>query len=494
MVSITPVVLSGGNGTRLWPASRACHPKQFLALMGKDSLLQQTLLRFDGEAGFSQPVVVGNEHHRFLIAAQAQACEVTLQALLVEPVIRDTAMAVAAAASWLADRDPNALMLVMPADHVIADPRRIAEAVGQAAPAAEKGWLVTFGIVPTGPETGFGYIERGSKEIAEGVWEACSFVEKPDQKAAEQYLTGGLHHWNSGFLLCRASAVLSGLKQHAPQVYRSALAALEASVPDLHFIRLSPEAFAGAPRISIDHALLQHSKRVAIAPLGDVGWSDIGSWNALYSASEHDQRGNTAVGEALLIDTDRTYAYLPDGRLLTALGVEDLVIVSTHDALLVARRERAQDVRAIVDRLRQEKPEAVALNRRMYRPWGFYETLHLGDRHHVKRIVVEPRGCLSLQRHYHRAEHWVVVKGTARVTRNDEVHEVTENDSIYLPLGACHRLENPGRIPLELIEVQTGSYLGEDDIERFEDVYGRSPPASVPAFPTSPARVANGVT
>lgn len=491
MVSITPVVLSGGNGTRLWPASRTCHPKQFLTLTDRDSLLQQTLMRFQGQTDFSQPVVVGNEEHRFLIGAQAQACDVTLEALLVEPIARDTAMAVAAAAGWLVERDPNALMLVMPADHVIADPGRIAEAVRQAIPAAEQGWLVTFGILPTEPDTGFGYIEKG-KEIADGVCEVRSFVEKPDQKTAEQFVAGKAHHWNSGFLLCRASAVLSGLKHHAPQVYRSALAAVEASVSDLDFIRLSAEAFVGAPRISIDHALLQHSQRVAILPLGDVGWNDIGSWNALYAASVHDQRGNAVVGEALLIDTDRTYAYLPDGRLLTVLGVEDLVIVSTHDALLVAHRERAQDVRAIVDRLRQDKPDVVALNRRMYRPWGFYETLHLGDRHHVKRILVEPKGCLSLQRHYHRAEHWVVVKGTARVTRHDELLEVSENGSIYLPLGACHRLENPGRIPLELIEVQTGSYLGEDDIERLEDVYGRSPPAPTPAKLQTPITVVNG--
>jgi mannose-1-phosphate guanylyltransferase / mannose-6-phosphate isomerase len=491
-VNITPVVLSGGTGTRLWPASRTCHPKQFLALMGKDSLLQQTLLRFQGEAGFSQPLVVGNEEHRFLIGAQAQACNVTLQGLLVEPIARDTAPAIAAAAAWLAERDPGALMLVMPADHAIADPCKIAEAVRRAVPAAETGWLVTFGIPPSDADTGYGYIERSDKEVVEGVWEARSFVEKPDKKTAEQYVTGGLHHWNSGFLLCRASAVLCGLKRYAPKVYRSALAAVEESVSDLDFIRLAAKAFSDAPRISIDYALLQHSQRVALLPLGDVGWSDIGTWNALHRASGHDHRGNTAVGDALLIDTDQTYAYLADGRLLATLGVRGLVIVSTHDAMLVADSERAQEVRTIVEHLRQEKPDLVALNRRMYRPWGFYETLHLGERHHVKRILVEPKGRLSLQRHYHRSEHWVVVKGTARVTRHKEVHEVSENGSIYLPLGACHRLENPGRIPLELIEVQTGSYLGEDDIERLEDVYGRTPYEPAPANLPSPVSAVNG--
>jgi mannose-1-phosphate guanylyltransferase/mannose-6-phosphate isomerase len=302
-----------------------------------------------------------------------------------------------------------------------------------------------------------------------------------------------LHHWNSGLLLCRASALLSELRRYAPKVHRAALTAVQQSKSDLDFVRLAAAPFAGAPHISIDGGVLQHSQRLAVSPLDDIGWSDVDTREALYQTAEHDQQGNAIMGEALLTDTARTLAFLPDGRFLAALGVEDLVIVSTADAVLVADRHRAQEVGEIVERLRSQKPDLVALNRRMYRPWGFYETLHLGDRHHVKRIVVKPKGCLSLQRHYHRCEHWVVVKGTARVTRYDEIHEVTENGSIYLPLGACHRLENPGRIPLELIEVQTGSYLGEDDIERFDDVYGRSSPVPEPARPPLPVRVVNGV-
>ena len=492
MAGITPVILSGGTGTRLWPASRICHPKQFVALSGEDSLLQKTLQRFEGEAGFCQPLVVANDEHRFLVGAQAQACNVRFQGLLVEPVARGTAPAVAAAAAWLVSRDPASLMLVMPTDHVIATPRKLAEAVGRALPAAEAGWIVAFGVTPTEPATDCGYLEPGEKAVAEGIWEVRSFVEKPSQEAVRRNLAERLHYWNSGWLLCRASALLSELKRYAPKVHRAVLAAVQQSVCDLDFVRLAEAPFADAPHVSIDCALLQHSQRLAVSPLDDVGWSDIGTWEALYQAAEHDRQGNAIVGEALLIDTARTFAFLPDGRLLAALGVRDLVIVSTADAVLVADRKRAQEVGAIVDRLRSEKPDLVALNRRMYRPWGFYETLHRGDRHHVKRIVVKPKGCLSLQRHYHRCEHWVVVKGTARVTRYEEIHEITENGSIYLPLGACHRLENPGRISLELIEVQTGSYLGEDDIERFDDVYGRSSPVPETARPPLPVRVVNG--
>jgi mannose-1-phosphate guanylyltransferase/mannose-6-phosphate isomerase len=491
MACITPVVLSGGNGTRLWPASRTCQPKQFLSLTSKWSLLQETLMRFDGEPGFNPPVVIGNEEHRFLIGAQAQGCGVPVQALLVEPVARDTAPAIAASAAWLVKRDPAALMLVIPADQIITQPVKLAESIRLALPAAESGWIVTFGVRPSAPETGYGYVEQNEAEIADGVWQVRSFVEKPDRERAEQFVAGGVHHWNSGILLCRAATLLSDLKHHAPQVHGAAVSAVNGCASDLDFVRLGIAAFGGAPRISIDYALLQQSQRVAVCPLADVGWSDVGSWEALYRASPHDERGNVTIGDAVILDTEDTYAYLPDGRQLVTMDVKSLLIVSTPDAILVANRGRAQEVRAIVDQLRAKRPELVELNRRMYRPWGFYETLHLGDRHHVKHILVQPGGCLSLQRHYHRSEHWVVVKGTARVTLNGEVREISENASIYLPLGSCHRLENPGRIPLELIEVQTGSYLGEDDIERLEDVYGRVDREAQPKERPAPLRLAS---
>jgi mannose-1-phosphate guanylyltransferase / mannose-6-phosphate isomerase len=466
MRRIMPVVLSGGSGTRLWPASRTCYPKQFLALHGERSLLQNTLLRFAPQEDFDPPLVVGSEEHRFLIGAQAQECGAALGALLVEPVARDTAPAIAAAAAWLAARDPDAVMLVMPADHLIGDPVALAEAVRAAMPAAEAGWLVTFGIRPTSPETGYGYVEEGGREIEGSVRQVERFVEKPDLETARRFVESGRHLWNSGLFLFRAATLLAEMERHAPGVHRAALAAVAESTRDLDFVRLARAAFETSPSISIDYGLMQKSDRVAVRPVADLGWSDIGSWNALYEASAPDGRGNVAVGEALLVDCERNYAYLPD-------GVEDLIIVSTPDALLVTRRDLAQDLKPVVERLRAERPEQVSGNRRMYRPWGHYETLDLGGRHQVKHIFVKPGGRLSLQKHYHRAEHWVVVKGTARVTRDNEVHELTENESIYLPLGCRHRLENPGRIPLSLIEVQTGSYLGEDDIERFEDLYGR---------------------
>ncbi|MGQ7791663.1 mannose-1-phosphate guanylyltransferase/mannose-6-phosphate isomerase [Faunimonas sp. B44] len=472
-MTITPVILSGGSGTRLWPASRACHPKQFLTFSGSRSLLQNTLLRFHDEPGFGKPTVVASEEHRFLAAEQARACGVELGALLVEPVARDTAAAIAAAGCWLARKDPDALLLVMPADHLIDDPRTLGDAARSAAPAARDGWLVTFGIAPTYPETGYGYIEKGECEISPDLWQAAAFIEKPDRALAERLLEEGGRYWNSGLFLFRAAALLSELERHAPEVLTAAAESVDAARADLDFVRLDRAALERSPSISIDFALMQGSERVAVRPVGEIGWSDIGSWDALYAATPKDPQGNAAVGEVHFADAARNYAYLPDGRLLVALGVEDLVVVSTSDAMLVAKRDRVHGMKGIVDALRTRRPDLVERNRRMYRPWGHYESLDQGERHQVKHICVKPGGRLSLQRHLHRAEHWIVVKGTARVTCGNDVMEVTENESVYLPLGAHHRLENPGRIPLSLIEVQTGSYLGDDDIERFDDVYGR---------------------
>lgn len=471
-MDITPVILSGGSGSRLWPASRVCHPKQFLSLAGERSLLQNTMRRFHGQNGFVAPLVVAGEAHRFLIADQARECGVELRGLLVEPAARNTAPAIAAAASWLLARDSEATMLVMPADHIIAKPAILADAAHAALPAALDGWLVTFGIEPKAPATGYGYIARSGEEIASGVWRAESFVEKPDAPTAER-LVGAGSLWNSGLFLFRADALLAELGRFAPAIVEAARGAVEQAVADLDFVRLDKQAFEASPAASIDYAIMQESGRVAVAPVAECGWSDIGSWEALHSASLKDESGNAAVGEAVMIESERTFAYLDDGRLLATLGIADAVIVSTPDALLVADRRRSQEVGAIVDRIASIRPELVADNRRVDRPWGHYETLHVGSRHRVKHIFVKAGGRLSLQKHYHRAEHWIVVSGTARVTCDNQVREVTENQSVYLPLGCHHRLENPGCIPLSLIEVQTGSYLGEDDIERFDDVYGR---------------------
>ncbi|WP_281351615.1 mannose-1-phosphate guanylyltransferase/mannose-6-phosphate isomerase [Propylenella binzhouense] len=473
MTTITPTVLSGGSGMRLWPASRSCHPKQFLTLTGERSLLQNTLLRFSGEAGFGRPVVVGSEEHRFLLAEQARACGVELAGLLVEPVARDTAPAIAAACRWICARDAEALVLVMPADHRIAVPARLAEAVRESVPVAEDGWLVTFGIEPASPETGYGYVARGPEALSAGVWRAKSFVEKPDRARAEAMIAAGGHYWNSGLFLFRARTLLAELERLAPAIASAAAESVETAAADLDFVRLGRAALERSPASSIDYAVMQRSERVAIRPVSGIGWSDIGSWNALYDASRRDEHGNAALGDARFEDSARNYAYISDGRLLATLGVDDIVVVSTPDAMLVSRRDRAHEIKPIVDRLRTERPELVLANRRVHRPWGHFETIDRGERHQVKHICVKPGGRLSLQRHLHRAEHWVVVKGTARVTRGGEVVEITENESVYLPLGTRHRLENPGRIPLSLIEVQTGSYLGEDDVERLDDVYGR---------------------
>ena len=469
---IVPVILSGGSGTRLWPVSRESFPKQLWPLISELSLLQETALRARGP-GFAPPIVVCNQEHRFLIAEQLRAAGIADARILLEPVGRNSAPAVAAAAVLVAAEDPDAVLWMMAADAAIGDVAGLHRALHAAAAAAVAGQVVTFGASPTAPETGYGYIETGAPLAGlPGVHEVARFIEKPDAAAAAALLASGRHLWNSGMFVFTAATLLAELETHAPAVLAAVREAVEARQVDLDFIRLGAEAFAASPSISLDYAVAERTARAAVVP-ADLGWSDVGSWTALWELGAKDAGGNVAVGDVVLEGAENCYVR-SDGMLAAVVGLRDAVVVVTEDAVLAADRAHAQDVKKLVDRLRAAgRAEAVAHNR-VYRPWGFYESLIAGERFQVKRIVVTPGHKLSLQKHYHRAEHWVVVSGSALVTRNEDMLLVQENESVYLPLGCTHRLENPGKIPLTLIEVQSGAYLGEDDIVRLEDTYGRS--------------------
>ena len=469
---ITPVILSGGSGTRLWPVSRESFPKQLWPLTSEQTLMQETALRARG-AGFAAPIVVCNHEHRFLIAEQLRATGVADARLVLEPVGRNSAPAIAAAALLAAEDDPDSLLWMLAADHAITDIDALHRALGAAAVAAHAGRFVTFGMHPTGPETGYGYIERGDPVCsAPGVHDVIRFVEKPDAVIAARLVADGRHLWNSGMFVFTARTLLAELEEHAPDVLPPVRRAVAARRADLDFIRLDEAAFSSAPSISLDYAVAERTRHAAVVP-ADIGWSDVGSWSALWELGTRDAAGNVSVGDVVLENARDCYVR-SDGMLAAVVGLTDAVVVVTEDAVLAMHRDQAQNVKKVVDRLKAAgRHEAVAHNR-TYRPWGFYESLIQGDRFQVKRIVVTPGNQLSLQKHFHRAEHWVVVNGTALVTRDDEVRIIHENESIYLPLGCVHRLENPGRIPLTLIEVQSGAYLGEDDIVRLEDTYGRS--------------------
>ena len=471
--TIIPVVLSGGSGTRLWPLSRASYPKQFLALAGEQSLIQQTVARARA-ATQAPPIVVCSAEHRFLVAEQLRALGITAgpdgARIVLEPLARNTAPAVAVAALLAAEADPEAQLLVLAADHAITDVPGFAAAIGTASGVADGGRLVTFGMKPDRPETGYGYIKPG-KNLSDGAHEVAAFVEKPDAATAARYVADG-YLWNSGSFLFPASLVLGELAAHAPAVLEAARAALAAATRDLDFLRLDEAAFAQAPSISIDYAVMEKTKQAAVVP-ASIGWSDIGSFDALWAIGARDASGNVAIGDALVLDSTDSFVR-SDGMLTAVLGMKDAIVVTSDDAVLVTTRERAQDVKKIVDALKARGRKEGSEHRRMYRPWGFYEGLIQGDRFQVKRIQVTPGAKLSLQKHFHRAEHWVVVKGTAIVTRDSETLMVRETESVYLPLGCVHRMENPGKIPLVLIEVQVGSYTGEDDIVRIEDTYGRA--------------------
>jgi mannose-1-phosphate guanylyltransferase/mannose-6-phosphate isomerase len=462
-----PVILSGGSGTRLWPLSREAFPKQFLSLMGEESMLQATWRRV-APLSTSAPIVVANEAHRFMVAEQLRQAGSAPSAILLEPEGRNTAPAIAVAALEALRSGGDPLLLVLPSDHVIEDVGAFRASVRVAQVAAEAGQLVTFGIVPTGPETGYGYIRA---EDGEGVRAVARFVEKPNAVTAAAYLASGDYFWNSGMFLFRASVFLAELEKFRPQMLAACRAALDLAKRDEDFVRLDKVAFASSESDSIDYAVMERTARAAVLPI-NVGWNDVGSWSALWEVAEQDGNGNAHHGDVIARNCRNTLAW-GDERLVALLGLEDVVVVDTADAVLVAHKDHVQDVKAIVSELKAKGRVERTLHRKVYRPWGSYDSIDMGERFQVKRITVKPGASLSLQMHHHRAEHWIVVSGTGRITRGDEVVILSENQSTYIPLGVKHRLENPGRLPLELIEVQSGSYLGEDDIVRFEDVYGR---------------------
>lgn len=474
MGRVTPVLLSGGSGVRLWPMSREQFPKQLLSLCSERSMLQDTATRVVDQAHFNAPLVICNNEHRFIIAEQLRQSGVKPTAILLEPEGRDTAAAAAIAALQARRADADAVILLLPADHRVSDAEGFRAAVLRALPAAEAGNLVTFGIEPTRPETGYGYIRQGGAlTVGEGLHRVAAFVEKPDLVRAEAMLAEGGYAWNSGMFLFRADAFLAELAVHAPDVLAGAEAAIEAARDDLDFVRLDAAAFATAPKISIDRAVMEKTGRAAVLPIS-IGWADVGSWAALWDIGDKDEDGNVIIGDAILQDAGSCYVRSEEGQLTAVVGLRDVVVVTTADAVLVAHRDQAQNVKQLVERLRREGRSEPVIHRLVHRPWGSYQSVHDGERFQVKQLTVNPGCRLSLQKHYHRAEHWVVVGGTALVTRGEEQLYIYENQSIYLPIGTVHRLENPGKLPLDIIEVQSGSYLGEDDIVRLEDNYGRN--------------------
>ncbi|MCZ8133004.1 MAG: mannose-1-phosphate guanylyltransferase/mannose-6-phosphate isomerase [Steroidobacteraceae bacterium] len=468
---LTPVILSGGSGTRLWPLSRELYPKQFLPLVGRSTMLQDTVRRLAG-LGATGPVVVCNEHHRFIVAEQLRQIGSPAGAIVLEPIGRNTAPAVAVAALTalkLRAGTDDPLLLVMPADHLVRDVSAFHAAVQAGIGAARAGKLVTFGVVPTHPETGFGYIRRGAGQGP--AFPISQFVEKPNAERAAQYLASGEYLWNSGMFLFGAGRYLQELKQFAPSMLEACEKALAAAGSDLDFLRLPKDVFAACPSDSIDYAVMEKTQDAVVVPL-DAGWSDVGSWSALHDSLDGDANGNVTHGDTLLEDTRGCYVHSSQ-RLVATVGLEDHVVVETKDAVLVAPKGRVQDVKNLVAKLKAQGRSETALHREVYRPWGYYDSVDEGDRFQVKRLCVKPGATLSLQMHHHRAEHWIVVSGTAKITCNDKVFLLSENESTYIPIGATHRIENPGKVPLHIIEVQSGSYLGEDDIVRFEDSYGR---------------------
>ena len=470
-----PVILSGGSGTRLWPLSRAKKPKQFLPLLNDKSMLQNTLLRVKGLAALGAPLIICNEDHRFMVAEQLRELAISNPAIILEPEGRNTAPAIAVAALKAIQQGDDPLLLVLAADHAIKDVPAFHQAVELAVPAANQGKLVTFGIVPTSAHTGYGYIRRDAKHdptLPAGVSSVARFYEKPDATTARQFVESGEYYWNSGMFLFKASRLLAELQQFAPDIVVAAEQALAKASTDLDFIRLDKVAFNASPSDSIDYAVMEKSANAVMVPL-DAGWSDVGSWDALWQVMAKDEQGNVCRGDVLLEQCHNSYVYA-EQRLVTAIGLDDVVVVETKDAVLVAHKSQLQGVKNIVAKLQSYGRSEVDLHREVFRPWGKYDSVDSGERYQVKHITVKPGAKLSVQMHHHRAEHWVVVSGSALVRNGDKEFLVTENESTFIPVGTIHSLENPGKIPLELIEVQSGSYLGEDDIIRFEDKYGRN--------------------
>ena len=470
---IHPVILSGGAGTRLWPLSRASYPKQLLKLSSQRTMLQDTVARGLIDVGFAAPLLVCNEDHRFLVDDQLQQIGIKPQVILLEPKARNTGPAIAAAALWLLARDPDALMLVQPSDHVIASPADFHRGVMRGLAAAQEGRLVTFGIKPARPDTGYGYIQSGEAlSGGDGVFGVDRFVEKPDRETAQRFLDSGAFFWNSGIFLLSARAYLGELSRINPTMLDACERAVRDGQEDLAFFRLGAEPFGEAPSLSIDHAVMEHTSRAAVVPV-DMAWSDVGSWPALRDIATADGDGNVLQGDVLAERMTNSYVR-SEGRLVAAVGLDNVVVVATDDAVLVADANSAAEVSGIVTKLRGQNRSESQQHVTCHRPWGHYRSVDAGDRFQVKRITVKPGAKLSLQKHYHRAEHWVVVHGTAMVQRGEERMLVRENESVYIPIGTEHRLENPGKLPLQLIEVQSGPYLGEDDIVRVSDSYGRA--------------------
>ncbi len=467
---MVPVILSGGSGTRLWPLSRPLYPKQFLALHSENTLFQETALRVN-EIGLDAPIIVCNEEHRFIVAENLRALNAESQDIILEPVGRNTAPAIATAAYAAMKEGADPILLVLPADHVIEDVNAFGKAVKAAEKLAKKGHLVTFGIKPNEPHTGYGYIESG-KAIDGDASEIKAFTEKPDEKTAEKFLKSGKYSWNSGMFCFKASVFLEELTKHHPDIAKQAKASFANSKKDLDFVRLDKDTFAKCEDISIDYAVMEKTDKGAVISL-DANWNDVGSWDAVWQVSKKNKDNTVTKGDVIVKDTKNSFIYGED-RLVCALGLEDIIVVDTQDSLLVAHKDSVQNVKDIVGDLKKADRKEAKHHRTVYRPWGHYDSICFGERDQVKRISVKPGAKLSVQKHFHRSEHWVVVKGTANVTKGNEVLTLSENESVYLPLGIVHALENPGKIMLEIIEVQTGSYLGEDDIVRYEDNYGRA--------------------
>jgi mannose-1-phosphate guanylyltransferase/mannose-6-phosphate isomerase len=469
MTAVFPVILSGGAGTRLWPLSREMYPKQLLALTSRYTMLQDTALRLAGIAGARAPIVVCNEAHRFTVAEQLHALDLEPSAILLEPAGRNTAPAVALAALKAQELDADATMVVAPADHVIRDARAFQLAADVAAELAQSGKLVTFGVVAHSPETGYGYIRRGAGQGP--AYPVAQFIEKPPLDVAQQFVASGDYFWNSGIFVFIASRYLRELAAFAPDILEAATAAYRAAKVDLDFVRIDKAAFDACRSESIDYAVMEKTQDAVVLPL-DAGWSDVGSWSSLFDALPSDEDGNVLQGDVLVHDTRDCFVH-STSRLVTAVGMDDHIIVETKDAVLVAPKERVQDVKELVAKLKKAGRSEYAWHREVYRPWGSYDSIDDGDRFQVKRLSLKPGGILSLQMHHHRAEHWIVVQGTARVTCGDKTFLLSENESTYVPIGAAHRIENPGKVPLHIVEVRSGTYLGEDDIVRYEDAYGR---------------------
>ncbi len=464
-----PVILSGGSGTRLWPYSRSLYPKQFLPLVSEQTLVQETVSRLQGSIASPDPIIVCNNEHRFMVAEQLRSIGRTPASILLEPAARNTAPAVALAALQANEHHEDPVILVLPADHVIENTAAFHEAIVKAEKAANDNKLVTFGIVPTQAETGYGYIRaKGDGDYRP----VDKFVEKPDLATAQAYLASGDYFWNSGMFAFKASVFIEELQKHAPDILTCCQQSMKKSESDLDFIRVDMDSFSQCPEDSIDYAVMEKTDNAVVIPL-DAGWSDVGSWSALWEITAKDANGNACRGDVLTEDSTNNYIQ-SEQKLIATIGIDNLVIVETDDAILVANKDKVQDVKLLVNKLKADNRSETQLHRKVYRPWGYYDSIDNGDRFQVKRIVVSPGQKLSLQMHHHRAEHWVVVSGTALVTRGEDEILVSENESTYIPLGVKHRLENPGAIPLEMIEVQSGGYLGEDDIVRYDDTYGRS--------------------